>query len=376
MNIYEKLQEMRCELQNRNLKKSGKNVFAGYDYFELQDIIPTINILMQKRKVTSSITFDKDMAVLAIINSEKPEEVVEFTSPVEMAILKGCHNTQNLGATITYIRRYLYINAFEIAEYDALDRMPLNAPQTAGKEAAEQHTPPQAKFDIKAKIGGAGKHKNETWAEVDIDYLEKCKDFEKLPVAFRDKCKKAIELRLPQAEIKEPEKAQPKKSKKSEPTYTVRPGEAPWEFKVHKSVDGKYSATYNVNTHDKHCNCAARVPCKHFGMCADFVGEGGNKPVEPSKEKTEGKGRGEQETGGNGSNKGNDKPVLPGQLQLIAKLASQKVIDTEKSDIIETLEGRGLTFKQANQLLKDIPKMEDMELSIWLKKIAAVCETI
>ena len=130
MNIYEKTQKMRCELQDKNLKKSGKNPFAKYEYFELQDIIPTINKLMEKHKTTSVMSYDKEMAILKIINSEKPDEVMTFTCPVEMAILKGCHNTQNLGATITYIRRYLYINAFEIVEHDVLDRIPQDNTKT------------------------------------------------------------------------------------------------------------------------------------------------------------------------------------------------------------------------------------------------------
>jgi hypothetical protein len=37
------------------------------------------------------------------------------------AALKGCHDVQNLGATISYLRRYLWVNCFEICEHDALD---------------------------------------------------------------------------------------------------------------------------------------------------------------------------------------------------------------------------------------------------------------
>ena len=37
------------------------------------------------------------------------------------AELKGCHEIQNLGASETYLRRYLYVAAFEIVEHDALD---------------------------------------------------------------------------------------------------------------------------------------------------------------------------------------------------------------------------------------------------------------
>jgi len=37
------------------------------------------------------------------------------------ASLKGCHEVQNLGAVETYVKRYLYQNAFEIVESDALN---------------------------------------------------------------------------------------------------------------------------------------------------------------------------------------------------------------------------------------------------------------
>jgi len=32
------------------------------------------------------------------------------------------HDVQNLGAVQTYLRRYLYVNAFEIVEHDAIDK--------------------------------------------------------------------------------------------------------------------------------------------------------------------------------------------------------------------------------------------------------------
>jgi hypothetical protein len=37
------------------------------------------------------------------------------------AALKGCHDVQNLGAVQTYLRRYLWVNAFEIVENDQLE---------------------------------------------------------------------------------------------------------------------------------------------------------------------------------------------------------------------------------------------------------------
>lgn len=121
MNIYEKLQNARVKLQNMPIKKSGNNKFAGYDYLELGDFLPAINNIMKEEKLSSFINFTSELAVLTMINAEKPDEQIQFTSPMATATLKGCHDVQNLGAVQTYLRRYLYINAFEIVEHDALD---------------------------------------------------------------------------------------------------------------------------------------------------------------------------------------------------------------------------------------------------------------
>ena len=120
-NIYSKMQKARCEFQEKPLKKSGHNKFAGYHYFELGDFLPTINSLLEKYNLCSNISFDNDMATLTIVNAENTDEKLVFTSPMSEANLKSCHAVQNLGAVQTYLRRYLWVNAFEIVESDGLD---------------------------------------------------------------------------------------------------------------------------------------------------------------------------------------------------------------------------------------------------------------
>ena len=120
-NIYNKMQKARCEFQEKPLKKSGHNKFAGYRYFELADFLPTINCLLEKYNFCSNISFDNEIATLTIINSENTDEKLTFTSPMSEAQLKGCHSVQNLGAVQTYLRRYLWVNAFEIVEQDGLE---------------------------------------------------------------------------------------------------------------------------------------------------------------------------------------------------------------------------------------------------------------
>lgn len=121
MNIYEKIQQVRVELQNLGLNKSGKNKFAGYTYFELSDFLPAINQLCKDHKLMTHISFTREEATLTIVNAEAPDEKVIYTSPMYEAVLKGAHPIQNAGAVITYQRRYLMMLAFEIVECDALD---------------------------------------------------------------------------------------------------------------------------------------------------------------------------------------------------------------------------------------------------------------
>ena len=120
MGVHKKLMEARIALQAAPLKKSGHNKFAGYQYFELGDFLPTINTIFHKLGLCSVISFDKDLATMCITDTDDNSQIV-LTSPMAEANLKGCHPIQNLGAVETYTRRYLWVSAMEIVEHDALD---------------------------------------------------------------------------------------------------------------------------------------------------------------------------------------------------------------------------------------------------------------
>lgn len=120
-NIYEKMQAARVQLKNTQMKPSGYNSFSKYSYFELSDFQPKIIDICSNLKLCTQICFTENLATLTIINSENPEEQIRFTSPMSAASLKGCHEVQNLGAVQTYIKRYLFINAFDITDHDVLD---------------------------------------------------------------------------------------------------------------------------------------------------------------------------------------------------------------------------------------------------------------
>lgn len=122
MNIFEKLALARADFKASGVKQSGNNKFAGYTYFELADILPKTTELEKKYKMLSVVSYGNETATLTLYNAEAPDEKIVFESPMSKAELKGCHPVQNLGAVETYVRRYLYLAAYEIVETEALDR--------------------------------------------------------------------------------------------------------------------------------------------------------------------------------------------------------------------------------------------------------------
>lgn len=121
MNVYQKLNEARKRFHSTELKKTGHNKFAGYFYFELGDfLLPALQIF-EEVGLCAMVRFEKETATMEIIDVDKPEARIVFTSPMGSAALKGCHEVQNIGAVETYQRRYLWVAALEIVEHDALD---------------------------------------------------------------------------------------------------------------------------------------------------------------------------------------------------------------------------------------------------------------
>lgn len=169
-NIYRKLARARVAFQSRGVKMGGKNDYAGYDYYELSDILPAINLIGEELGFLCEVSFDRDIATLYVRDLDKPEDVVKFTSPMSSANLKGCHEVQNLGAVETYIKRYLYQNAFEIVESDSLNK-------THNPNAAppKPDTKPAAKPEPKPEPTGAQAECRKLSAELGISEDEKRK---------------------------------------------------------------------------------------------------------------------------------------------------------------------------------------------------------
>ena len=120
-NVMIKLAEARVKLQESGMSKSGENKFAKYKYFELGDFLPKINQINKEVGILSVFGHSEDEYTLTVFDSQKDASLIRFSCPKAGANLKGNHDIQNLGAILTYARRYLYMLAYEIAENDMLD---------------------------------------------------------------------------------------------------------------------------------------------------------------------------------------------------------------------------------------------------------------
>ena len=167
VSLESKLLAIRLELLG-DLEKSGENKFSHYDYFQLKDFIPQIIRLCDKHgvytkfwvdyekialpgKVTTQITEDgkeitireenldyKEFAYLKAINLENPEEEELYKKETANVRIQGAQDIQNHGGKSTYMKRYMYMDMFEIVENDFVEE------NTGAPTKVETKTAPKA----------------------------------------------------------------------------------------------------------------------------------------------------------------------------------------------------------------------------------------
>lgn len=135
MNIYQKLLKARAMFLEADVKKSGKHMKLTFKYFELDDIVPTAIRVFGEVGLIPVVNFTADTATMTIIDTDNPEDSVSFTAPFNQGepIVSNAGNQvtsaiQALGASITYMRRYLYMIALDICERDGIDSGEHDAP--------------------------------------------------------------------------------------------------------------------------------------------------------------------------------------------------------------------------------------------------------
>jgi hypothetical protein len=166
MNIYGKLIEARKQFLAAGVKKTGKNLYAEYKYFTLDDIIPVKTRIFEDLGLVDVISFTETGAILTLINVSNPEEQILFMSPTDKDESLIKNPIQKLGAVETYVRRYLYMLVLDIVESDGIEAvadkpdgessapLELKAPKKAGRPKTEKERT-EIKEDLIDKGGEA-----------------------------------------------------------------------------------------------------------------------------------------------------------------------------------------------------------------------------
>lgn len=124
--IMKKINDGRSYFQQQDIKKSGKNKYQHFNYFELQDIIPIKNEICKKFKIADYFIFDieKQNARLEIYDLEQDDhqEPVTFQILVpEPQEMNSTKRMQEIGALQTYSHRYLLLQFLDVTECDRID---------------------------------------------------------------------------------------------------------------------------------------------------------------------------------------------------------------------------------------------------------------
>lgn len=160
LNVYQKLILARKRFLERNVKKSGVNRQLEFQYFELQDIVPSATRIFQNLGLLGVVQFppveknaetglaSEPVATMTVLNTDRPSETIDFMVPYrEVEQIKSnagksvTNPLQALGSSVTYLRRYLWMLAMDIVEQDDVDAMlGQQEPQAKASPAAKPAT--------------------------------------------------------------------------------------------------------------------------------------------------------------------------------------------------------------------------------------------
>lgn len=163
--LNEKLETIKLGLRKVINTKSGYNTHSKFKYYQLEDFLPQVLELFARYHIYNEYFIDTELEVMEETIEYDEENNKEYKKvvkrPVEYAYLYlqdldntddemvyklktaeasvyGASAIQNLGAKITYMKRYIYMSLLDIVEPDAVDAAPQgNAPQPVQQAALQ-----------------------------------------------------------------------------------------------------------------------------------------------------------------------------------------------------------------------------------------------
>lgn len=185
MPVHTNLNAARMAFHQLKLKKTGKNTYAGYSYFELADFLPSALQIFADHNLCATISFYETNCEMRITDTTDGSLII-IQSPLADAQTKGSLPIQALGSQHTYMRRYLWLLALEVIESDGIEA-------TTGKQSGK----PSEDFISLEQVNELYKLIDASGASFDsmCDYYN-VKDLHEFPASKFDAAKAILEKRV------------------------------------------------------------------------------------------------------------------------------------------------------------------------------------
>lgn len=184
-NIYGRLAAAKAILGQCKFEKSGasklKNGEIKFRYMQLGDFLPVVKQVVFDCGLEYHYTdFTKDKCGITFVNIDQPDETLTMSITPERASVYQADAIQNMGAEITYLRRYLIIAALDLIEDDQVDATRYDQPTGRGQQQKPSviqatHIAPSTPSEAYKIVANTGKYAGKTMEQilkVDLEYIK------------------------------------------------------------------------------------------------------------------------------------------------------------------------------------------------------------
>lgn len=166
--LYGKLKQIKVELRKVINTKSGYNIHNKFKYYQLEDFLPQVLEAFSRYNIYNEYSIDTDLeiveertdfdgdgtphksvtkrpveyAYLYLQDLDNEDDEMVYRLKTAEASVYGAAAIQNLGAKITYMKRYVYMSLLDIVEPDAVDSASQGETQTVPQNTIQAPQPP------------------------------------------------------------------------------------------------------------------------------------------------------------------------------------------------------------------------------------------
>ena len=139
MEIYKKISDAIDIIKKSDLKKAGYNDYSKYAYYTPEQVNKLVYDACKEVKLFIKFDLFRNefgmFGQLSVISLDNPNEYVNYNMSTDIPQITATNITQQLGGSMTYTKRYMLMNIFDIVD-NTLD---FDTPQKPQKKETKKH---------------------------------------------------------------------------------------------------------------------------------------------------------------------------------------------------------------------------------------------